>query len=256
MRIHLLRKRKWEERVRPIKLEGKRHSYTRYVRLVSEYRFIVEIANEAKMFETELTALPEKAESLRESAAFRKFTVEREIAFFDAIDKGAHVPVACKFAGINERTLAAWIQRGVEERKGKYWNFAKELRLRLANVEVTLCGRIMEGTKNEKNGGKLALDLVKARFPDRWAKGKEVAVKNNTANQTNILQINMQAAEQLPITDRKQLLAKLQHLAGVPPRIVDMPEIDEEKRQKEAAGWLLEIAETPVEDLSYIQLKL
>lgn len=256
-RINKLRKSTWETRPRPIKLEGKRHSFPWYVKLISEYYFIVEIAELAEMFDTDLTALPDTAESLREKAAFKKFTGPRIAAFFDAIDKGNFVGPAARSVGVSEKTIAAWVQRGVEERKGNYWNFAKTLRMKIASVEVGLVGRVYDRAMlDPKGGGKLALDLVKHRYRSRWGKGKEVAIKNNNANMNIGVQINMQAAEQLPITDRRQLLAKLQHLAGVQPRVVDMPEIDEEKRQREAAGWLLEIATSPEEDLSHIRISL
>ncbi|UQA57079.1 hypothetical protein [Polyangium aurulentum] len=87
-------------------------------------------------------------------------TPEAEKAILDAIRLGQlHRPTVCKLVGISPRTLRRW-QRQDED-------FDAQLRAAEAKGEARLATLALRGAENDP---RLALDLLRARYPERWGR--------------------------------------------------------------------------------------
>lgn len=112
-----------------------------------------------------------------------------------AIRKGNYAVVAAGAAGIGERTLYTWIERGEQDGEGIYFEFLQAVRQAECDCEIAT----IEAWQQEGAGSWQArAEFLARRFRERWAK-----------------QENLKVDATVKVTGaRESLLAKLERMAG------------------------------------------
>lgn len=87
---------------------------------------------------------------------------------FAALEKGVTHRVAAAAAGISERTLYLWLERGRKARSGRFKTFVEEFEAKESEVaerlfEVVMTGALT-GVRRDKKGNVIGVDSTDARW--------------------------------------------------------------------------------------------
>lgn len=105
-----------------------------------------------------------------------KLTDELEREILDAIKAGSYLNAAARRAGVSEKTVYAWLRVGrSEDPRPGLARFAAEFERAEAEAEVSVVATVRRAIG--KGDGRLGLDFLARRHPDRWARNRPGAAE-------------------------------------------------------------------------------
>lgn len=114
-----------------------------------------------------------KARAKRRTGRPSKFTPETKAKILEVVGVGVPFSVAAKYAGIDERNLRRWIEKGRSETKGEYHAFVDALDQAESKAEVRV---VAEWQKHLPKKWEACRDFLARRFPERWAETQKLHV--------------------------------------------------------------------------------
>lgn len=96
-----------------------------------------------------------------------KLTPDVREKLLTAIRAGNYRRPACKFAGITDRVLRMWLERGEKQPGSVYGAFARELHAAEEMAEIRAVGFIAAAARND---WKAAGWYLERKFPKRWGR--------------------------------------------------------------------------------------
>lgn len=130
-------------------------------------------------------------------AASTKLNAQRQAAICEALSKGASWSAAAQCAGISERTLHHWRERGATARSGKYRAFVEATEDAIASGEAIASdvvfrsfteasvethekylddGLVERRTVERPPSADMALRWLERRLPERWSPRQRLAI--------------------------------------------------------------------------------
>jgi hypothetical protein len=125
--------------------------------------------------------------------------VEKRV--LDGLQSGAHFSDVAKYAGITERTLFRWLERGkkykdaldndlpVVEADSQYYEFSQRVSETVGAVRLRMVGRIVQaadGTDGSNPDWKAAAWYLERSSPEHWGRKNVPEAAIAIAEQTNI----------------------------------------------------------------------
>jgi transposase len=98
-----------------------------------------------------------------------KLTPEIQERIVKLIRDGNYIQVAARAVGLPEATLYRWLQRGEDERKGKYWDFYEALKGAEAIAEAEAIGEVRTASR-DKGQWAAGMTWLERKFPSRWGR--------------------------------------------------------------------------------------
>jgi hypothetical protein len=89
-----------------------------------------------------------------------------------ALMAGNFRSVACEWAGISFRAMRDWMQRGKQQKKGKFRDFRRRVLEAEKQAEIRVVGLVMKAAAEDPKHGQWWLER---KFPERWGR-KDVRV--------------------------------------------------------------------------------
>ena len=96
-----------------------------------------------------------------------KFTPEAQEKVISAIRAGNYANVAAEYAGICERTLYRWLEKGRTAKKGPYRTFWESMQRAESEAEVRAVAMVQ---KHMDDNWQAAMTFLARRYPDRWGR--------------------------------------------------------------------------------------
>lgn len=84
------------------------------------------------------------------------------------IADGNYLDTACRLAGLDYSTMRRWVQKGEQEGKGVYYEFAEALKTAEAQAEAKRVELILKAGK--LNDWKANAWYLERKYPERWGK--------------------------------------------------------------------------------------
>ena len=78
-----------------------------------------------------------------------KLTAKRKRRILKALRSGATRACAARYSGITYRSFAGWMARGAKEKRGVFFQFFQDVRIIEAELEMEMCGVIVDGSKDD-----------------------------------------------------------------------------------------------------------
>lgn len=106
-----------------------------------------------------------------------KLTAQVQDTIVQAIRSGNYNEVAAQMAGVCERTLYNWLERGEEEQAGKYFQFLQAVKKAAAEAEARHLALIANAAQKTWQA---AAWFLERKHPDRWGRKdrQELAPEN------------------------------------------------------------------------------
>lgn len=112
-----------------------------------------------------------------------------------ALELGATRRHAAAAAGLGERTLYHWLEKGAAETKGIYWQFLQDVKKAEGRCTVNM------------------LQLIQSAAVTDWKAAAWILERSRGYTRTNALQVDVRDVSAEPQTDpRAELLAKLERM--------------------------------------------
>jgi hypothetical protein len=99
-----------------------------------------------------------------------KLTDERQAAICDALAIGVPRSTAAQAAGITERTLYHWLERGEAATRGKHFQFFQAVQAAENQAEMSAMAVWRQGMITDWRAAK---EFLERRFPDKYALAKD-----------------------------------------------------------------------------------
>ena len=120
--------------------------------------------------------------------------VGREI--LDTLRLGTHLTTAARGAGVSEKTVYEWLREGRKPGAPSHLaRFAVEYERAEAEGEKRLVGLVLRQAVG--GDGRLALEMLARRYPERWAKNRPLAGEEPPAESKTRLDLSRPSSEQL-----------------------------------------------------------
>ena len=78
-----------------------------------------------------------------------KLTAKRKRRILKALRAGTTRACAARYSGITYRSFAGWMARGAKEKRGVFFQFFQDVRIIEAELEMEMCGVIVDGSKDD-----------------------------------------------------------------------------------------------------------
>jgi len=126
-----------------------------------------------------------------------KLTASVKETVLAALELGATRCHAAAAAGVGERTLYHWLEKGAADTKGAYWQFLQDVKKAEGRCTVAL------------------LKLIQSAAVTDWKAAAWILERSRGYTRTNALPVDVRDVSAEPQTDpRAELLAKLERMRG------------------------------------------
>lgn len=100
-----------------------------------------------------------------------KLTPKVQQKLVDAIKSGNYYDAACSYAGIDYSTFRRWMEKGEQQRKGKFRDFCEAIKKAEAEAEIRI---VALWQKQIPENWQAARDFLERRYPERWGRKDKV----------------------------------------------------------------------------------
>jgi transposase len=112
-----------------------------------------------------------------------KLNLKLQEAICKHIASGMYPSKAAILEGLGERTYYTWMQRGREEKQGKYKHFQQAVKKAESVAETVYLEQIRKASTGEETGNPVwqaAAWYLERRYPDEWGRRERVDVNQST----------------------------------------------------------------------------
>ncbi|MAH46904.1 hypothetical protein CMI37_13825 [Candidatus Pacearchaeota archaeon] len=102
-----------------------------------------------------------------------KLTDEMKAKIIRFVRAGNYYNVACRAAGVGERTFMRWMEMGREAKSGRFRQFWQEVLSAEAEAEAL---HVLNITKAGVTDWKASARFLAAKYPDRWAEKRAIDI--------------------------------------------------------------------------------
>ena len=144
-----------------------------------------------------------------------KLTPEVQEKIVELIKAGNYANAICSAAGIWPNTFTNWMNRGEEEKSGKYRNFYLAVKEAEDSCEVA-CVAVIR-TAIDAGDWRAAIALLERRFPERWRPSAHIEIEDNSPVQFVVEYggrnfLSFEEARQAEIKDRQDSAYPRRHV--------------------------------------------
>lgn len=119
----------------------------------------------------------ERLEAREGRGGLSKLTVEVIEVLLKHLKDGVHPETACRLAGITERTLHNWVDRGMEDLKAQQPTEYVTFLLQMWEAEATSeADMVAKWKRHFDKDWRAIATFLERRYPERWAKRNETKV--------------------------------------------------------------------------------
>ena len=123
-----------------------------------------------------------------------KLTPEVRERIEKAIRAGSYAQVAARSAGISSSTYYRWLERGAEEKRGIYRDFADAVEQAEADAEVHAAAVIRKAMSDD---WRAALAYLERRHPERWRRREKLELAREDGFEERGLDLKKLSEEEL-----------------------------------------------------------
>lgn len=156
-------------------------------------RYILPLMDTRRHIEAELRELaarslpvPTEAEQLAQRegrGGLSKLTVEVTSVLIKHLKDGVHPETACRLAGITDRTLHNWVDRGMKDLEAQEPTEYVTFLLLLWEAEATSeADMVKKWKKHFAKDWRAVATFLERRYPERWAKRNELKVSGQVTH--------------------------------------------------------------------------
>lgn len=150
--------------------------------------------------------------ALRDTGDFKLFGPTKAITniIVKAVEQGNYILVACRLAGIRVTTYKNWMERGLADDSGKYFDFYEAVMEAEARFETSLVAQIKAQIPESWQAG---MTLLERRFPQRWGRRDRMEHSFDVMAQAKLLAEKTGLPEAEIIAEAERLMKEQRKLA-------------------------------------------